>query len=301
MRLKVKRGTQTKVLSIDDSASVADLAQQIISLNLTPNISRLSFGFPPKFIELSSSQSLRDAGIQSLEQITVEESTASENKTGEVVSGEIAAVHLRSEYLLLRNVPDDNSCLFNAISYAVNGTFKWPEMNLRGIVAETIRSDPVVWNEAILGQTPEKYCAWINKKDSWGGAIELGILATTLGIQIICYDVETANKMVFQDESALPSTFIVLVYSGIHYDCFVSNLQLTKGPAGDNGKWAVAEQDDILTTSYALVKCLQSKNYTTNTTTFRVRCLECYEILVGETGAQRHANEKNHFRFGEVS
>ena len=139
--------------------------------------------------------------------------------------------------------------------------------------------------------------------DSWGGAIELGILAANFNVALLCLDVETGKIIRFQLEENPPSNFVVLVYSGIHYDVIARNKEcLTQDKPLDV---CVFEEDSVdgdtfIVDCQKLCALLQQKNYVTNTTTFRVRCLECYEILVGEMGASNHANATNHFRFGEV-
>ena len=50
-------------------------------------------------------------------------------------------------------------------------------------VARRILADPVTFNDAILGKPMEEYAAWIQKDESWGGAIELTILAAATGVR----------------------------------------------------------------------------------------------------------------------
>ena len=77
-----------------------------------------------------------------------------------------------NKYLILRNIPDDNSCLFNSISYAISGydSFKniSPPEELRKVVVNYIEKDPELYSDLILGRPREEYCRWIIKKDSWG-------------------------------------------------------------------------------------------------------------------------------------
>lgn len=318
MRLKIKGKAGSAIVNVDDdSITVTELAQLVKTSTSLGEAISFKFGFPPKTVDATATTSLKEIGVRPNEQLTVEVSSvpsqtpnsASEDhnpkrpkvepKTTKPVP-DIAHTSIGSQYLLLRNVPDDNSCLFNAVSYALRGTFKLPDINLREIVAETIRSNPDTYDETVLGRPLEKYCHWIETSDAWGGAIELGILASFLDIRINCFDVELGGVMVFQDETNRPRKFINLVYSGIHYDCIVQNNEITEKKSNDQGFWEENE-DSIVSSCKELVKLLQLRNYTTNTTTFRVRCLVCYEVLVGEMGASKHANEKKHYLFGEVN
>lgn len=264
---------------------------------------------------------------------------------------DIPSVYIDSlqKYLILRNIPDDNSCLFNSISYALSGANSYqtfsPPSDLRQIVVSYIEKDPALYSEAVLGRPRQEYCEWILKKDSWGGAIELGILADWFDVRITCIDIELGNFIQIENESKKPKEFIVLIYSGIHYDVFALNANLnTTDKELDQCKWRIdgrrngsgeeeekdenghiggeptkyeeskakkagddlderGERDEetaILKASEKLCKLLQERDYSTNTTTFRVRCLDCYLVLVGEVGASKHAEQTGHLNFGEV-
>jgi len=91
---------------------------------------------------------------------------------------------------VLRVMPDDNSCLFRAFSYAVLPTDDKVVVELRSIIAQAIRSNPELYTKVVLEQEPENYCAWIQTQDAWGGAIELGILAQHFEVEICSIDVQ---------------------------------------------------------------------------------------------------------------
>lgn len=307
MRFRIKGATGSGTISAEESWTISHLKDVIVSdipAFQGKTVFTLRSGYPPKPLDCHPDATLAEAKLRSNEQLLVEFTdhvTAAPAKAQTAQDDSIANVHISElgQYLVLRNVPDDNACLFNAITYSLQGTFKWPGLNLRDVVASTVEANPQTYDEVVLGRTPAQYCEWILKDDAWGGAIELGILAKYLNVRINCFDVELGRRMVFQDEDHIPSRFLCLVYSGIHYDSFVTNPVLTQNKAGDQGCWTENEET-LLQASSTLVSHLQKCNYTTNTTTFRVRCLECYEILVGEMGASNHANSKGHFRFGEV-
>lgn len=309
MKFRIKGPAGSGIISAEESWTVSRLKEAIVSDIPSfhgKHISAIRSGYPPKTLDCLQDATLAEAKLRPNEQLLVEfeegnDALEAVAKALDPQNDGIPHVHISAlnQYMILRNVPDDNACLFNAITYALQGTFKWPGLNLRDIVASTVEVNPQTYDEVVLGRTPAKYCEWIRKDDAWGGAIELGILSKYLNVRINCFDVELGRSMVFQDEERIPSKFVCLVYSGIHYDCFVTNQFLTQNKSGDQGNWTENE-DAILQASATLVSQLQKRNYTTNTTTFRVRCLECYEVLVGEMGASNHANSKGHFRFGEV-
>lgn len=78
--------------------------------------------------------------------------------------------------VVLRVMEDDNSCLFRAISYVLTRSVMSVE-ELRQLVAGTIQEQPDMYSEVVLEQQPDAYCEWIKMESSWGGGIELGILA----------------------------------------------------------------------------------------------------------------------------
>ncbi|WPK23755.1 hypothetical protein PUMCH_001001 [Australozyma saopauloensis] len=311
MRIKIRSSAGTAIVDVDKDLLILGLTNLLRENHFKDTqIASYKFGYPPKNIDASTQETIENVGIKPNEQLVATDATgvsgyhASAKTDTKVppkpVQSDIPSVYIpkQDKYLILRNVPDDNSCLFNSVSLAVTGSIDWKKLDLRRVVAETILSSPETYNEAILGRPVGEYCKWIQKPESWGGAIELGILSKHLGVRIQTYDIDLGSPITFQDEQLPPKLFILLVYSGIHYDTLVTNRSLSKDRHGDLGKWT--EDNGITDACAKLVTLLQTKNYATNTTKFRVRCLDCYEILVGETGASQHANKTGHTSFGEV-
>lgn len=317
MRLRLKTPYASEVVIVDgellDVALGTVINEHILPqypklVNSDPNlkVAAIKAGFPVKPLDLSVK--VKDSGIRSGDQLIAELDGSSEQTSSkqESVRSDIPSVFVEDlhSYLILRNIPDDNACMFNAISYALKGSESFKpggvltNDKLRAIVVNKIRTNPL-YDEVTLGRPVDKYCEWISKKDSWGGAIELGILAEHFNIRINCIDIELGNFIKF--EVGDPCSFINLIYSGIHYDLLVTNPVLsTTDKKNDVGNWDNKFEGLINAGSREITGLLQSQNYSTNTTTFRVRCLECYKILVGEMGASKHANEMGHYKFGEV-
>jgi ubiquitin thioesterase OTU1 len=93
--------------------------------------------------------------------------------------------------MIRRIIPSDNSCLFNSIAYALDDTNPSAAHELRSVVAGFIMSDPDTYNEAVLERGNKAYCDWILKDTSWGGDVELGILADYYNIEIVAINVIT--------------------------------------------------------------------------------------------------------------
>lgn len=67
--------------------------------------------------------------------------------------------------------------------------------------------------------SPAQYVATISKSTSWGGAIELSVLAAHYGTEIASVDVETGRIDHFSPgEHGNAANRAILIYSGIHYD-----------------------------------------------------------------------------------
>lgn len=325
-RLKSKHGVTTWTSTATNIGRLVQEIQGVSELNpQSEAIQAIKVGFPPKPVQITNAEAtLQDSGVRDGDQLLVEfggTGTITESKSiypsTEDVLGTSTATRATdipsvfipelNQYLILRNIPDDNSCLFNATSYAVNGADSYkdfsPPSQLREVIVTYIRNLPDLYSEPILGRSPEDYCKWIAKKDAWGGAIELGILANWFHVRILCLDIELGHFITFENDLEKAKHTIVLIYSGVHYDVLAVNPELTSNHSPtDTTQWLVDSHHEKLVreASLRLCKLLQSRDYVTNTTTFRVRCLDCYKVLEGETGASKHADESGHFNFGEV-
>jgi ubiquitin thioesterase OTU1 len=199
--------------------------------------------------------------------------------------------------LLLRIMPDDNSCLFRAIATAVMpGLDTMTE--LRSIVASTIQGNPDRYPKVVLdNKEPNEYCRWIQTEDAWGGQIELDILARQLDVEICSIDVKTLRVDRYNEDK--PNRAIV-VYSGIHYDTIALN-PFESPPDEDMKVFPEDIKDEVLPQAVQLCQLLQDRKYYTDTTSFNIRCQECGTTCVGEQGATEHATKTGHYSFGEAS
>lgn len=199
--------------------------------------------------------------------------------------------------LVLRIMPDDNSCLFRAISSAVMSDMD-AVTELRSIVAESIQADPETYNRAILdNKTPDAYCRWIKTSSSWGGQVELLILSQYFQTEICSIDVQTLRVDRY-NEGAPRRCFVV--YSGIHYDTIALSLP-GMTPEEDVKVFESPIREEILPRAVELCRKLQERHYYTDTAGFTVMCNDCGALCTGETGATEHAKQTGHYNFGEAS
>lgn len=199
--------------------------------------------------------------------------------------------------LVLRIMPDDNSCLFRAISSAVMSDMD-AVTELRQIVAEQIQANPDQFNKAVLdNKEPDKYCRWIKGHDSWGGQIELLILSQYFQIEICSIDVQTLRVDRY-NQGAPKRCFVV--YSGIHYDTIALTIP-GMSMEDDVKQFEAPIKDELLPKAVELCRRLQEKHYYTDTAGFQIVCNDCGVQVVGEKGATKHAAETGHYNFGEAS
>ena len=207
----------------------------------------------------------------------------------------------RNATLVLRIMPDDNSCLFRAFNSAYFGIMDNMH-ELRSVIAQNIQANPGMYTSAVLDKEPDEYCRWIQHPDSWGGSIELQILSQHFDVEICSIDVQTLR--VDRYNEGQPQRCI-LVYSGIHYDVVAltpSDSPFTRDyvPPEYDTKIFSAADDEVVEKAKALCKILQGRGYFTDTAGFRIRCQDCGGIFTGEKGALEHARSTGHGNFSEA-
>ncbi|MCJ1391942.1 ubiquitin-specific protease otu1 [Xylographa bjoerkii] len=203
--------------------------------------------------------------------------------------------------LILRIMPDDNSCLFRAFNSAFFGAMDNMQ-ELRSIIAQTIQAQPDAYPAVVLEKHPDDYCRWIQTSDAWGGAIELDVLSRHFDIEICSIDVQTLRVDRFNE--GRPSRCI-LVYSGIHYDTIALSpsdppYEHAYAPPEFDTKVFEAADEEVLEKAVELCKVLQGQHYYTDTAGFSVRCNICGGVFTGEKGATEHASKTGHYDFGEA-
>lgn len=225
--------------------------------------------------------------------------------------------------LAIRSIPDDNSCLFKAICHAIDRS-NTPS-NLRRLISQTIQSSQE-YTEAILGMPKQQYIQWIMQPNSWGGAIELAILAKHYRVCIACVDVLSAGKsrLVFGESDGYEQ-IIYLLYSGIHYDCLVGVFDMddeqldtgsrnTQESASESGQRLFTNQPEDFDLSVfmveqaklldqqaiAIAKECHARHLYTDTQKFSLKCCDCGSKLIGQSEASEHAAKTGHSSFEEV-
>jgi len=204
------------------------------------------------------------------------------------------------ERLVRRVIPADNSCLFAAVAHAMEGSAgrRVRADGLRRIVAEAVKADGgLMYGEAVLGQPVEAYMKWIMQDSSWGGGIELAILADHYGVELTALDVQSLRVDAFGSGKGYANRALVL-YDGIHYDLIVRQL-FDGAPEELDVSVFLSDDESVLSEARALAAEAQSARKFTDTSAFTLRCLVCQCGLVGENGALEHAKKTGHTNFAE--
>lgn len=331
MRVRVRGPTGQNTITFDQSTTVADFTQ-LIKDNTGLNAFEIKYGYPNlqflRLEEFDPTQKIAEIGVNlNGEQLIInskqptEPAVSQPPATSQATPPKLQQTQQPSrvtseddteppevplaEYggtVVLRIMPDDNSCLFRAVGGAIIGGMD-TMTELRSIVAQTIQAQPDVYSDVVLEKKRDDYCRWIQSENSWGGGIELSILSKHFGIEICSIDVQTLRVDHFNEGQP---TRCFVVYSGIHYDMIAlspSDPPYTHANAPPDFDTRIFDAADpvIMEKAVELCRTLQKRHYYTNTASFQLRCNVCGGMFVGEKGATEHASKTGHYDFGEAS
>ena len=363
MRIRVRGPNGQSIITLPETATVADLRAQISETTSIKEFD-VKYGYPPNPLELerfNTSTSLSDIGINrageqlivsikagvatskpagseadthSLKQAGVSTANAPSSKPAAPSTSKAVSFSGRgadppmapkplpplslsrappsadapelplashSSTLLLRIMPDDNSCMFRAFNSAFFGAMD-NMTELRSIIAQHIQAHPDTYPKVVLEKDPDDYCRWIQTEDAWGGAIELDILSRHFDIEICSIDVQTLRVDRFNEGRP---TRCILVYSGIHYDVIALSpsdppFKSAYAPPEFDTKVFDSVDEEVLQKAMELCTVLQGQHYFTDTASFSIKCNVCGGMFVGEKGATEHATKTGHYDFGEA-
>ncbi|KAF4603798.1 ubiquitin-specific protease otu1 [Pleurotus pulmonarius] len=314
VRLRHSAGVASLQVPFDDDAfKVSDLQRQIAEVTgISASSQHLKAGYPPRDLQLVPQLPVSSLGLRSGDQIILTPGAPAPPTSAPrqpqppapsapAGKGPVHVATSDGSFLVHRVVPDDNSCLFSSIALIFNSS----PPKIRQIVADAIQRDPETYSEPILGMPPAKYIATILKPSTWGGAIELAVLANHFATQIDSIDVESGRIDHFEPTSTSNASGnrCLLIYSGIHYDAATLAPMPDADPEWHQTVFPITSTDDsadpITVAAKKLAAILRANRQYTNTATFDLRCEQCNQGLKGEKGARAHAEQTGHTRFGE--
>ena len=308
MRLKLSGGNgYNKVVSIDNDVTLERL---ILASEAPLPVAGIRYGYPPQRVDNNqeASQSKLDSlGISSGEKITlifqdegnksksVTEAPPSSQPSNDQLSPNKCKISLptgEETVLQVRQIPDDNSCLFHSLSYCVYKDISLSP-TLRTVCSDRIRNDKVLYSDAVLDRPNEEYAQWILRKDSWGGGIEIAILSKNFGVAVYVLDMDAQKFEKFNEDQF--NQFVIIMFNGVHYD----SLELV------NQRTVFDRRDEIfseavLEAALEIAKQLKRSGHSFNTRRDRIICNTCKTILVGERDVARHAESTGHVDFGQA-
>ena len=252
---------------------------------------KLIYGFPKKIIQGQEldSLTLEELSIFDKEYLLIE-LNESNKEVNDKNNNQPQDIIDYSKYSIKRKeIPADNSCLFNAINFAINQNANSPEI-IREIITAEIMSNPEEYNEAILGKKPEDYCKWISNKETWGGGIEISILSKFFQVQIGVADIQFITIEYFGNYDKC----IYLLYNNIHYDVFYKE---------ENGKiTGIFDSNDAKVKQEIMDICIQLQNreFFVDTKNFSLKCMQCGFLMKGQNEAVEHSKKTGHFNFSEI-
>ncbi|KAI1501540.1 hypothetical protein F5X99DRAFT_382248 [Biscogniauxia marginata] len=323
MKIRYKAPSGGGTVELDDAATVAQLLDTLKSSTGFADVT-VKYGWPPRALGTDQGDTtLQSLGLQreSLTVVPVENALATESQVVEnaatppprqppkSVKDQNISVPMpeNNSSLVLRVMPDDNSCLFTAVGGALRGLEPYPDgytpETLRRMVVDHIRANPGKFNAVVLEMSPSEYCARMLRPDVWGGAIELGIISEIFRLEICAVDVKTGSVIRYGEGQH--DMRCILVYSNIHYDRIaeifvegqeVMEFDVTRWPAGDG------ESDHVLARAQELCRKLKDEHhYYTDTSDFVVMCNQCGWIGQGQKALAKHSLETGHSEISEIA
>lgn len=305
LRLRLRTPAGQKTCQVPSGATVAEFRALVASTaGVEPTGLVLRAGFPPQQIDISTIDDSTVAAtalpIASGDTLTVEgaangpSSASGPSSSSSLPSGPSPSTSNGLSRLVEREVPDDNSCMFRSVAAIV---FNDPSMNpssLREICARKIASDPITYSETMLQRPNSDYCRWIQTANAWGGPIELSILSQHFNVRIDAYDIDSTLAQCYGEQSGFSMTGY-LIFNGLHY-----NYMARPQRDGTDTVQFSTTDESTRAEAQALVCKRKEMGMYTNTRTFKIKCLECGEILVGEAAAVEHSRLTGHTKFEQV-
>ncbi|XP_065051185.1 ubiquitin thioesterase OTU1-like isoform X2 [Rhopilema esculentum] len=309
LRCQFKGGQRKVVSGLTSKSSIAQLQEQLfIITGVAPHRQRILCGFPPKELRIQdTNQNIPALEVKSGDTLIVEE-----NKEVPAVVEVTPGPQQKYEKSSLRRhvVPADNSCLFASLSFLLFGGDTSLASEMRSLAANCIISDPANFNEALLGKPVKEYCDWLLNPSNWGGAIEITSLSKYYETEIDVVDIQTGRIDKFGENKNYKNR-VFLIYDGIHYDPLVKDCKTnptlpvqTIFPCDDDTvlveALSISSEARQSCKAVTVSRRLFGNRQYTDLGGFKLRCLACQKVLVGQEDAQSHAKATGHTNFGEI-
>jgi len=194
-------------------------------------------------------------------------------------------------------VPANNSCLFVSVNFCMTGKMKHKCPELRELIAETVKNDPISYNEGFLEKPNSEYCTWIRNEDHWGGGIELSILSKYYEVEIVAVDTQNIRLNRFGEDLSYPYR-IFLIFDGIHYDPLVVESSDVNNPV--QMKFSSSDSS-VIDMALEFARVAKEKHQFTDLKRMVLHCNKCNKNFANSADARAHAAESGHIDFSEIA
>jgi ubiquitin thioesterase OTU1 len=201
--------------------------------------------------------------------------------------------------MVRRVVNADNSCLFTALGYLLEGKQREKGRALRQVISDIIGdNEEGTFTSAFLERSLPDYQQWIQSSSSGGGAIELSILSKYYEKEMVAVDIKTGNSYCYGEGQSYQER-VYLIYDGIHYDALALATSNEAAEKEDITIFASTDKDAHALALEFARKCKENSKFV-DPASFSLKCLVCGTGLVGQEDAQAHAQQTGHQNFGQV-
>ncbi|EDV19901.1 uncharacterized protein TRIADDRAFT_32815 [Trichoplax adhaerens] len=302
----LSKGGSHNINTLRDNNTVADLCNHIYKITgIMAQDQKILYGYPREQLDLSRpEQLLKTLPISSGDRIYIEfqQNTTpprNENSTDQSKKppsySQRRNVNIIPRYILIRQVPADNSCLFSSISYLLTSNLQTVE-ELRSLISEVVQRYPKLYTEAFLGVEPSEYSRWIMLSTSWGGGIEIAILSEHFQVEICVVDTVNIRIDRFGEDKNYQHR-IFLIYDGSHYDS-LELVDMANPNTSAKQKFSTND-DNLIPLALELANEVKLNRQNTYAGNYALRCSYCYKQLTGVYDAQQHTKLTGHTNFEE--
>lgn len=284
MRLKISEvGAKDKVIKLtSEDPTILDLLTESGKTEDLNGI-ELKYGYPLQTLTVQDdniNESLDSLGISNGEKIILK-------PLNEDIFTTTRPSVATPRQLIVKKIPDDNSCLFHCLSLGIYGNMNYTTQ-LRKQVSEFIMNHPEQYGDkAILdGKSIDEYCRWIEDYNSWGGYIEICIIPQIYE-NVTIWICDILNDYI--DKIGEGEQVIVLLYTGVHYDLLEWKGQYTF--YNQDLEWLDKESHRIMS---------ENKKTTFDSRRAQIKCNICNGIFTGEAGISKHVMETSHSDFVQL-
>ncbi|CAG8693665.1 10529_t:CDS:10 [Acaulospora morrowiae] len=327
MRLRVRERDKVHVITnLTETSTFLELKHSIQTLTgISPLHQELKIGYPPRVCKAGDQDTLISIGIQNGEVIILSELSLSEldsqPKANTSSTKDTIVIRVENGFVILREMEDDNSCLFRAIGYIL---FRSIKIMLEDRVESTIFvMDPEKYSDVVLGRSRDEYCSWIAQRNSWGGAIELAIFASHYKVVFDIQEIRSIDVKSGRIDRYGQGNYgqcVYIIYSGIReylclkhlssilvnqstlfqtyldYDSIAFTPTTEASPEFDQTIFDASDETTLTASTEIADKMKQMHKYT-YTADFTLRCDQCKKGLKGDKEAVQHAKETGGYYF----